>query len=192
MQRMKRIVLVLLFVVGSCSIVNAESGSRWWPFSGDNDTAQPAATSPPLQRSMNQQRQSPTATPPRIAQRGPVHEPPTSTDPKSSWLPRPKFWAAEPKSDFPNNTWYAEPPKPPAPSPWESVKGGVRRVGEGTRAAWDRTVDLLTPGESKTRTNIARNQPKPPLWKRMMGIEEQKPQGPRTVTEWMAQDRLDP
>jgi hypothetical protein len=74
------------------------------------------------------------------------------------------------------------------------MKDGAVRVRHSTKNAWDRTVDVLTPGSSETstsaRSSIAQRQVRPPFWKRMLGEEEKK--GPETVPEWMAQERLNP
>ena len=74
------------------------------------------------------------------------------------------------------------------------MSGGARHVGQRTRAAWGKTVDAITPGGSSdsTSSRVARREDRPPLWKRMFGSEEQQPEGPQTVTEWMAQERVDP
>jgi hypothetical protein len=74
------------------------------------------------------------------------------------------------------------------------MKDGAVRVRNNTKNAWDRTVDVLTPGSSSTstsaRSSIAQRQARPSFWKRMTSGEEKK--GPETVPEWMAQERLNP
>jgi hypothetical protein len=82
---------------------------------------------------------------------------------------------------------------PAKPSPLQAARNGARRVADGTRAAWHKTVDVLTPGESTAASSdLARSDAQLPFWKRMFAADEPEPQGPRTVAEWMAQDRLDP
>jgi hypothetical protein len=87
----------------------------------------------------------------------------------------------------PRNAW-AQPPAEttaatPGPSAWS-------KVTEGTRSAWHKTVEFVTPGEAPD-TSVANNQPRDSWWRRMWSSNEET-EGPQTVTEWMAQDRLDP
>jgi hypothetical protein len=139
-----------------------------------------------------------------------VHDPPASVPAESSWfpkpswpavnmpelsrprLPRPQFLPSEPSAGPSRNSWYVPPAESRRSSPWQAMKGGAHRVGQGTRAAWSKTVDVLTPWSNRESRHVAHRQPKPPLWKRALGIAEEEPQGPRTVTEWMAQERLNP
>ena len=88
----------------------------------------------------------------------------------------------------------AEQPTDPAASPWQAMTAGARRVGDSTSAAWQKTVDAVTPGESTpaaTSAPVAQQKPAKSWWN-WWGSAETEPEGPRTVTEWMAQDRLDP
>jgi hypothetical protein len=76
------------------------------------------------------------------------------------------------------------------------MKDGAKRFGQSTRDAWDRTVAALTPGDgassSDTSSRVARSD-KPSIWQRMFGTDEPvKKEGPQTVTEFMAQDRVIP
>jgi hypothetical protein len=85
------------------------------------------------------------------------------------------------------NSW-AQPPAEttaatPGPSTWN-------KVTESTRSAWHKTVEFVTPGDAAD-ASVASNEPRDSWWHRMWSSNEQ-PQGPQTVTEWMAQDRLDP
>lgn len=75
------------------------------------------------------------------------------------------------------------------------MSSGAHKVSEGTKAAWHKTVDVLTPGEDpkKPPARVAKRDTEPSLWGRMMpGAEAKQPEGPRTVTEWMGQERLKP
>jgi hypothetical protein len=76
----------------------------------------------------------------------------------------------------------------------QTMSNGARRVGQRTRAAWHRTVDALTPGEqpqpSDPSSRVARRDDRT-VWQRMFGADEQ-PQGPQTVGEFIAQERIDP
>jgi hypothetical protein len=78
----------------------------------------------------------------------------------------------------------------------QSVKDGAKRFGQSTRDAWDRTVDALTPGDKSqpadASSRVARRD-QPSMWQRMFGTDEPaKKEGPQTVTEFMAQDRVIP
>jgi hypothetical protein len=108
-------------------------------------------------------------------------------------LPRPQLWPHDAQMDQARNAWVQDSPDPSRPSPLQAVKQGAHRVGDGTRRAWHKTVDVFTPGDASggTSSRIARRENKPPFWKRMWGSDEPK-EGPRTITEWMAQERLDP
>ena len=68
-------------------------------------------------------------------------------------------------------------------SPWQSMKAS-------TRHAWDKTVDFVTPATTPKRPSSLPKRSRS-WWKRMWGSDENK-EGPQTVTEWMAQDRIDP
>jgi hypothetical protein len=88
----------------------------------------------------------------------------------------------------PRNTW-AQPSastttEAPSTSPWRSMS-------DGTRTAWHKTVDFVTPGDGSDAP-VVRSEPHESWWRRMWGSEQEKNEGPQTVTEWMAQDRLDP
>ena len=113
--------------------------------------------------------------------------------PEMPRLPRPRLWPQKSEVDEARNAWVQTNPDSARPSPLQAVKQSAQRVRESTRSAWHKTVDVLTPGESprSDSSRIARRETQPPFWKRMFTVEEPE-QGPRTVTEWMAQDRLDP
>jgi hypothetical protein len=111
-------------------------------------------------------------------------------------MPKPKM----PPSPIPSradidrarNSWVEPSPDAARPSPLQALKEGASRVGQSTRNAWDKTVDALRPGEpsSAPSSRVARDER--PIWQRMFFAEPAQPQGPQTVTEWMAQERLDP
>jgi hypothetical protein len=120
---------------------------------------------------------------------------------KVSWprvqMPKPKL----PPSPFPSrsdidkarNSWVEPSPDPAKPSPLQAMKQGASRVKLSTRNAWDKTVDVFKPGEptQAESSRVARGNNRP-FWKRMLFVEPIEPEGPQTVTEWMAQDRVDP
>jgi hypothetical protein len=108
-------------------------------------------------------------------------------------MPGPLVGNEKPDDAAARNSWMQTNPQASRPSPLGTVKSGAQRVRSGTRAAWHKTVDLVTPGDSSaTPPQVATGAAKPSLLKRMFGQEEPPQQGPRTVAEWMAQDRLDP
>jgi hypothetical protein len=108
-------------------------------------------------------------------------------------LPRPQLWPQKAEVDDARNAWVAKSLDPERTSPLQAARQGARRVADSTRSAWHKTVDVLTPGEPVAASaSFDQAAPRPPLWKRMFATEEPQQQGPRTVTEWMAQDRLDP
>jgi hypothetical protein len=109
-------------------------------------------------------------------------------------LPRPQLWPRKAEVDEARNAWVGKSADPKRPSPLQAAKDGARRVADSTRSAWHKTVDVLTPGDAPARrsSRIARQATQPPLWKRMFAAKGPQSDGPRTVTEWMAQDRLDP
>jgi hypothetical protein len=109
-------------------------------------------------------------------------------------LPRPQLWPRKSQVAEARNAWVETNDDTNHPSPLQTAKDGVRRVGESSRMAWRKTIDALTPGDAAAQqsSRIARRDPPPPFWKRMFAAKDPQPEGPRTVTEWMAQDRLDP
>jgi hypothetical protein len=185
----------------------AESGSKWWPFGQSSATGSaPTATTPGAETLPSVATDQSTT----VAQYPPAPEAETdqhwmisSPFAKVSWprLQMPKLhmppspFPAKSELDAAKNSWVEKSPDPAKPSPLEAVKDGARRVGQSTRDAWGKTVDVFTPGESRnTRdrsSRVARREPS--AWKRMFGVGDQrKVEGPQTVTEWMAQDRIDP
>jgi hypothetical protein len=120
---------------------------------------------------------------------------------KVSWpsLHVPKFQnpftaGADKSAAASRNSWVEKTPEPPRKSPLQVMNDGAKRVGTSTKNAWHKTVDVLTPGESSTassRSKVAQRPVKPPFWKRMMGQNDEL-QGPQTVPEWMAQQRVQP
>jgi hypothetical protein len=109
-------------------------------------------------------------------------------------LPRPQLWPKKAEVDDARNAWMQKIPDPTRPSPLQAVQQGAQRVGQSTRSAWRRTVDVLTPGDASStpEPRVASSPDQPPLWKRMIGTSQPQQQGPQTVSEWMAQERLNP
>lgn len=75
-------------------------------------------------------------------------------------------------------------------APLHVFSDGAHFFATNTRRAWDMTRDMIRMPESDRPRLASRD--RTPLWKRMLGQTEEEPAGPRTVVEWMAQDRLDP
>jgi hypothetical protein len=107
-------------------------------------------------------------------------------------LPRPQFWPRKSAAEEVRNAWVGKSLEPAKPSPLAAARNGARRVADSTRAAWHKTVDVLTPGDAAPASeNFVQNDRQPPLWKRMFASDKPEPEGPRTVTELLGQDRLD-
>ncbi len=196
-------VLLALFV-GTSGFAE-ESKTPWWHFGRDQDApSAPASVTPaPTMRPA-----SPMVTP-------------VESDSWFAWPSMPKFswfksstetsrttdpFAAggtvaastpkrQPRTNYgkpthvsrPRNTWAQQPASArkatPSVSPWHSLK-------EGTTSAWHKTVEYVSPSETGRKPVVA-NHAHQSWWSKMWGSEE-KEEGPQTITEWMAQDRLDP
>lgn len=110
-------------------------------------------------------------------------------------MPRAPFLPGKPEMEQTRNTWVAPGSDPTKPSPWQAVTTGASRVGQSTKGAWRKTVDVLTPGSSSTppeQPRVAQRDSQPSLWNRMFSPGPPKKEGPQTVTEWMGQDRIRP
>lgn len=212
-HRLSVVVGVLLLGACSCDAATAQSGSRWWPF-GHSETVRSLPSADAAD--------SPTSTSTEIEQQAPSSQYTSAEEPerwmidsslaKVSWprfhlpeMPKPhlagvQFWPKKSKSDADRNAWLAPAPGSKPSSPLQAVTDGARRVADSSRAAWDKAVGALTPGadSSQTSSRVARRDVyrpqdgRPPWWKRIFAVEDRQPQGPQTVTEWMAQERLDP
>lgn len=117
-----------------------------------------------------------------------VTDPFASPPPAAAKQSRQSQYGKIPHRPRPRNTWAQQPASNTTgsnqPSAWQSMTNG-------TRSAWHKTVDWVTPGDSVSETPVVAAETRPSWWARMWGAEEQS-QGPQTVTEWMAQDRIDP
>ncbi len=193
---------------------SAETKSGWWPFGREAETApEQSATTAPLAAHPPMGSTAPSTT--ASAPTGPLgHEtqmPATeagsdnwmlsTTKTKVSWpkfqmpeLPRPKR-AAPAAKPVKKNMWAEPTPEPPKASPFASVKKGAHRVATGTKSAWRKTVDAVTPGDQSKSTppqpHVAQREESPSFWQRMFGPKEIEKQ-PQTMPQWMAQKRLDP
>ena len=214
--------LVGVVLIACCSqnAAAAEAGSSWWPFGKKDEAkvAQPPAVTPPAvgAPSVAAPVGSPfvaphTAAAPITAAPVPAAPAPAATADAAAekhWmLSTPKTKVGWPKlsmpgsaakkkaeAEAPRNAWVDKTPITPKPSPMKPITDGAHKISKGTKDAWHKTVDALTPGEP-TNTHeaprIAKREIKPPFYKRMFGAKSEL-QGPQTVPEWMAQQRLDP
>jgi hypothetical protein len=210
---MRALIGVMLIGCNGLSAIGAEEGSKWWPFGRSRDldaaqssTATDSAEAPPSATDSAISTDQPYATAPESEreQRWMI----SSSKSKISW-PRvhmPEFSkpsvppAHTPFASGPDNpsrnSWVEKDVTEPKPSPMQSMKDGAKRFGQSTRDAWDRTVDALTPGDKSqpadASSRVARRD-QPSMWQRMFGTDEPaKKEGPQTVTEFMAQDRVIP
>jgi hypothetical protein len=143
---------------------------------------------------------TPPSTQALLAQQLPPEETPMFTWPTMPEfsLPKPRMpqlWSPKPAVDDTRNAWAGQSADPQRPSPLQAMRDGAKRVGDSTKSAWRKTVDTLTPGDSAanpTPPQVASGNVKPPFWKRMFAAEEAPEEGPRTMSEWVAQERLDP
>jgi hypothetical protein len=214
---MRHIACVLLGVLFSgicCSPASAaeESRFRLWPFGGDRaNDAELTGNSLAPNRFANttagavpsQVRMGSYSTDTLPEQRWMVKSPfarvswprihmPEFSLPRPN-LPRPQWWSEKPPVEDGRNTWVQKSPEPPPTMPLQAMQQGAQRVGQGTRTAWRKTVDALTPGESP-RTNdprVAARDRKPPFWQRLNGAEQPQKPGSQTVTEMLSQERID-
>jgi hypothetical protein len=108
-------------------------------------------------------------------------------------LPKPQLpaapWQNKADANPSRNAWAEPAPELSKPSP-------VRRFGQNTRAAWDKTVDALTPGDrsqaADPSSRVARRDDRT-TWRRMFGFKDSKEkEGSRTIGEFIAQERVDP
>lgn len=179
--------------------LRAEEPAWWWPFGSDDASAHESASGA---------RHSPS---PSVA---PESDSWFSWSGLSDWSwPELPFGNDEPATDtnserrrrrygvgkaaqMHRNRWAQNRSQTATPtddaSPWEMMTESARRVGESTRNAWHKTVDLVTPGDESDEAPVIRQAARDSWWDRLRGNSSPQTQGPQTVTEWMAQERLDP
>ena len=160
--------LGVLLVVALTSTGSAEeTKSHWWQFGAKNDapsapaTVTPAPTMTPApQITPPAEEESWFAWPsmPKLSWFNSGSEETTTRDPFAAPRP-PEIVGQQPRTRFgkpvhrsqPRNAWAQQPAsakKDAGSSPWHSVT-------EGTRTAWRKTVDFVTPGSSVTDKPIA-------------------------------------
>jgi hypothetical protein len=220
MRHIACVLLGLLLSVG-CAKASAaeESRFRLWPFGRDRaNNRELTQNSLPLLPSATAAPNSAAAMPSQTA----TGSLPTETMPEERWMfksplarvswPRihmPEFSMRPPKLPRPNlprpqwpptesrvdtrNIWMQDAPEPARPTPLQAMQQGAQRVGQGTRTAWRKTVDALTPGAAPTTADprLAARDEKPPFWKRLSGTEQPQKQGSQTVSEMLSQERID-
>lgn len=190
-MRQTRLLIFGLVLMLCCGPMAAAEESSWgwlWPFGQEKPAEQPYPTT-------DQPTPRPVArTPDRAALRQkPGRHPVGKTEPLFPNFELRKFWPGKSEVDEARNAWTEPQAAPESTSPWQVVTESTQRLGESTREAWDKTVNVLTPeylkSDNRPAPHVAQ---RPPLWKRAFGLGEEEPQGPQTVTEWMAQERLNP
>lgn len=208
--------IVLLTCCSSYIRAEESNSSRWWPFGPKKEVVTPPRSAEPL-----------PSTTPALPPRGPLTTPlpPTPRTPvpptappapndekwmlktskgKVGWphltkphLPNNPFAKQEVASEPPRNTWVEPTPEPPKPSLFKPITAGAHKVAQGTKKAWHKTIDVLTPGEPEppagrgVSSRIAQRDAEPSFWQKMFGGKEEVQQ-PETVPQWMAQKRLEP
>jgi hypothetical protein len=177
---------VFLATVFSGMMVDSASASWYWPWGSDSTPKQatPLGEAPPLH-------QATPATSQTAGGKTSFMHPSTWTAPSMPWA---SSTAAKPATPPPaKNAWTKPQSANTSPSPWQSMKNGAHGVENTTASAWHKTVGVFTPSSEQPQQKVAEQQPKKSWWNRMWGSsEEEKPEGPRTVGEFMAQKRLEP
>jgi len=194
-------VLSALLALSCSGPLMAEESTWWWPFGGDDTSSQvavstaPTTPSPSVATGESDSWFSWPAMPEISWPELPFGSEADGTNPQPAR--RPRRYGMGKAAQSHRNRWAQNQQQAVTPtsdtSPWEMMTESARRVGESTRNAWDKTVDFVTPGEAPTTPPpIAAQTQRPSWWSRLRGGDAAEPQGPRTVTEWMAQERLDP
>ncbi len=162
------VTLVMIVLTASPSVAQLPS---WFPGSGDKEE-QPAETAYPS-----------TATPP------PVQEP---------MVDSPMFDISWPKVEMPKFSWKPSwgggdqtatkaPSENPVSQALDKVGDASKSAADSVRNAWSSGIARITPSSQPSNTQVANNK-EPGFWSRMFGPEP-KPEGSRTVTEFLAQER---
>jgi hypothetical protein len=189
--------LISIVLVGwiCCPETAAESERKWWQFGQGREadvTVPPQAALAPAPSAPAQVPQQPTLPDDSGVEAPEPHWMISSPFAKVSWprIHMPESpWARKTETNPNRNAWAEPGPDPLKPSP-------MRRFGQSTRAAWNKTVDAVTPGDqSKSNgpsSRLARRDDRS-VWKRMFGSNEPpKKEGSQTIGEFIAQDRIDP
>jgi hypothetical protein len=218
MRHTARVLLGLLLAACCCPAATAaeQSGLRLWPFRGDraddspltgNSLAPktPANTTAGTSAAMSSQLPTTSYTTDALPEQHWMFQSPLA---RVSWprihmpefsfpkpnLPRPHFGPRKSEVDDARNSWVQKSPDPARPTPLQAMQQGAQRVGDSTRTAWRKTVDALTPGEAPSASDprVANRAQEPTLWQRMRGAQPKQKQGSQTISEFIAQERLNP
>jgi hypothetical protein len=99
-------------------------------------------------------------------------------------------WVKKPSFTMPKISFPKMPSDPLAP-----IKTSARKVGDGTKKAWEGTKEMFSFGgqnKDEPAARVASAGEAPSVWQRMFGAAEEKPpEGPATVGEWMNQRRVE-
>jgi hypothetical protein len=176
-----------VFLIAVCSgvFVGSANASWYWPWGSDDTPKQatPLSSAPPLHQ----------AKPATTANSGgtSILHPSTWSAPKMPWASS-EAAATAAKPAPPKSAWAAKSTNT-SPSPWQSVKNGTKSAENATASAWHKTIGVFTPAKEEPKQQVAQQQPKSSWWNRVWSSsDEEKPEGPRTVGEFMAQKRLEP
>jgi hypothetical protein len=116
-----------------------------------------------------------------------------------SWYPGARLREGWPRVDVPRNGFLARRSDPQRdyvlgqnrPTALQFVVNTPQRMAGRFRSMWNRSVELLTFGRRSSQVTRGQSTPRRPLFGRLFSGGEVPEQGPRTVSEWMSQDRLD-
>lgn len=200
MQKTTRLTLAMLLLATSGGSAVAETKSHWWQFGRETSqpsapaTVTPSPTMTPADPTVTAAEDDswfhwPAMPKPSWPELGRFDHEPTAAQAATPGTQqhaasRYRFGKPAPKAR-PRNTWAQKSATAaPKPSTWQNVS-------TSTRNAWDKTIDFVTPGDSESPATPVARQSEQSWWGRMWHGED-KQEGPQTVTEWMAQDRIDP
>jgi hypothetical protein len=149
----------------------AQQSPGWWPFGGDTGSAQ---------------------SPGETAQATPVADPPQYLDEATDQTD--DGW---PNIHLPEIHWRPLWSRPGAPQPGvlngpvNRVRAAGRNSVDSARNAWNTTVDKFkwSGQEQPQQRQVASGAEQPGLFERLFGPKPDESDGPRTVVEWMAQER---
>jgi hypothetical protein len=169
-----------LIAVVPCA-AEAQKSTSWWPFSSANSDGEL----------------------PKMSDAPPVADPPQYLDEATSESTG--GWA---NIHLPEVKWRPLWSRPGDPQqgllngPVDRVRAAGRNTVASARGAWNGTVDKFKWGGTTAREEqYARRQEQmrqqqansgqqqPGFWDRLLGKEPEEPDGPKTVVEWMAQER---
>jgi hypothetical protein len=160
----------------------AQNGSGWWPFGGGAKSSE----------SLPEVSEAPPATDPPQYLDEPMNDStggwPNVHLPEIKWRP---LWSRP-----------GDPQQGVLNGPIDRVRAAGRNSVASARGAWNGTVDKFKWGGTTARDQqyaqrqqqlrqqqASNGQQQPGFWDRLFGKEPEEPDGPKTVVEWMAQER---